>query len=190
MVDLRKLFFKYRGFTPIPLILIVIIFARPTWISILAGLLIMIVGEVIRIWGVSHAGGATRTRNVGAPQLVTSGPFSHVRNPLYIGNMLMYTGAAAMADIWLPWLFIIVWLFFGVQYLLIVRLEEEELERIFGNEYLEYKKNVPAFIPSFSAYAKESARKPDFRMAFRSEKSTFISFAVIILLMLGKMWFF
>jgi len=115
-MDIRQFFFKFRGFTPIPFILIVIIFAQPTSTSFLRGLIFMIIGEFIRIWGVSYAGGATRTRNVGAPRLVTSGPFAYVRNPLYIGNMLMYIGAGIIANVWMPWLIFAILTFFGIQY--------------------------------------------------------------------------
>ncbi len=186
-MDLRGFFFKYRGFTPIPLILIVIIFAHPSGISFLMGGSLMILGEIIRIWGVSYAGGATRTRNVGAGELVTNGPFAHLRNPLYFGNMIMYTGAAVIANVWLPWLLLIVWIFFGIQYHLIVLLEEEKLEHLFGSDYTQYKAAVPRFIPRARAYGKKSDVRPDLGMAIRSEKSTFLSFSAVVLLLLVKM---
>jgi protein-S-isoprenylcysteine O-methyltransferase Ste14 len=189
-MDIRQFFFKYRGFTPIPLILIVIIFARPSWVSFLVGGILMILGEIVRIWGVAFAGGATRTRNVGAGVLVTNGPFAYLRNPLYLGNMTMYTGAAVIANVWVPWLILIVWIFFGLQYYLIVLLEEEKLEKIFGSQYIQYISSVPRFIPRLSAYEKKSDIKPDLHMAIRSEKSTFLSFAAVTLLLLTKMVFF
>ncbi|GAB4367255.1 MAG: hypothetical protein Kow0042_07770 [Calditrichia bacterium] len=189
-MDIRQFFFKYRGFTPVPLVLTVIYFARPTVESFLLGLLIMVVGESLRLWGVSYAGGATRTRNVGAPRLVTAGPFSRVRNPLYLGNMIIYTGAALIANVWMPWLIFVVWIFFGIQYYLIVQLEEGKLSELFGEEYLEYKKRVPRFIPRFIPVTTGNQVKPDIPGAIRSEKSTFISFAVILLLFVGKMIFF
>lgn len=187
-MDIRQFFFKYRGFTPVPLILIVIIFARPTIESFLWGLLLMVLGEIIRIWGVSYAGSATRTRNVGAPQLVTSGPFGRVRNPLYIGNMLMYTGAAVIANVWLPWLIFAVWIFFGIQYYFIVKLEEAKLDELFGQAYSDYRRAVPRFMPRLSPISSQNPVQPEFAKAIRSEKSTFISFAVILLLMAGKMY--
>ena len=146
-MDVRQFFFKYRGYTPVPLILIVIIFAKPSPRSFLGGLVLMLIGEIIRFWGVSYAGGATRTRHVGAQQLVTNGPFGHVRNPLYIGNIFMYTGAAIIAHIWMPWLIFAVWILFGIQYYLIVNLEEENLHKLFGQKYLFYCKQVPRFLP-------------------------------------------
>jgi len=188
-LDIRQFFFKYRGFTPVPFILVVIFFAQPSLQSFSWGVALMVVGEMVRIWGVAYAGGATRTRNVGAPQLVASGPFGRVRNPLYIGNMAMYTGAAVIANIWLPWLLFAVWIFFGIQYHLIVKLEEDKLENLFGQEYLDYRKQVPRFLPRLKPIFAKNPVSPDVPAAIRSEKSTFISFAVILLLMALKMWY-
>ncbi len=185
-MDIREFFFKYRGYTPIPLILVVLIFARPTTRSILTGLLFMIIGELIRIWGVSYAGGATRTRNVGAPFLVTNGPFGHVRNPLYIGNMIMYSGAALMANIWEPWLVLFVVIFFGLQYALIVNLEEEKLRDLFGQQYEDYCKIVPRFLPRLAPYSGGEPVVPNVKGAIRSEKSTFIGFSIFVIIMIVR----
>jgi protein-S-isoprenylcysteine O-methyltransferase Ste14 len=189
-MDIRNLFFKYRGFTPVPLVIVVLIFATPTPASILWGIAVMILGEMIRIWGVAYAGGATRTRDVGAPFLVTAGPFARVRNPLYLGNILMYSGAAIIANFWLPWLVFAAWLFFGIQYHLIVDLEEEKLAELFGDQYLQYKSKVPRFIPMINALKDQTDTQPNYAMALKSEKSTFMSFATIIILLIGKMVLF
>ena len=60
--------FKLRGYTPIPLVLAALIGAHPTWRSAIAGTACVLGGECVRLWGVSHAGSATRTREVGAPR--------------------------------------------------------------------------------------------------------------------------
>ena len=186
-MDLRQFFFKFRGLTPVPFVLLVLIFARPNTSSFLWGILSMFIGEMIRFWGVAYAGGATRTRKVGANMLVTNGPFAFVRNPLYIGNMFIYSGAGIISNTCLPWLILVIWIFFGIQYYLIVKLEEEKLQELFGNSYLEYKNKVPRFLPQFHPFKAENPVKPDFKNALRSEKSTFLSILVILLLMSGKM---
>jgi len=189
-LDIRQIFFKYRSYTPVPFLLFALYFATPIPKSFLWGILLMIMGELIRIWGVSYAGGATRTRNVGANRLVTNGPFGFVRNPLYIGNMLMYSGAAIVANFWLPWLLLVVWLFFGMQYYFIIKLEEEKLQEIFGNEYLEYCREVPRIIPRLHPLRSSHPVQPNIKGALRSEKSTFLSFTLILLLFGIKMVFF
>jgi protein-S-isoprenylcysteine O-methyltransferase Ste14 len=186
-VDLRQFFFKFRGLTPVPIVLLVLVFARPTASSFFWGIFFMFIGEMIRFWGVAYAGGATRTRNVGANMLVTNGPFAYVRNPLYIGNMFIYSGAAIISNTCLPWLILFIWIFFGIQYHLIVKLEEEKLQELFGNSYLEYKNKVPRFLPQLHPFKAETPVRPDFKNALKSEKSTFFSMLVILLLMSGKM---
>ncbi len=57
----------------------------------LSGFLVLSSGEFLRAWGVFYVGAETRvTHRVGASKLVTSGAFGHVRNPLYVGNILIY----------------------------------------------------------------------------------------------------
>ena len=103
-MDIRHLLFKYRSYTPIPIGLMIIYFARPGNAHPTLGIPLLLMGEAIRIWAVSYAGGKTRTRTVGAPALCSSGPFAFVRNPLYLGNILMYAGIvliAGSANVWL-----------------------------------------------------------------------------------------
>ena len=91
-MDIRNFFFKYRSYTPIPIGAMILFFSRPNNSYVFLGFAFLIAGESIRLWAVSYAGGITRTRKVGAPKLCSSGPYSYVRNPLYVGNMFMYLG--------------------------------------------------------------------------------------------------
>ena len=93
-MDIRNLFFKGRSFTPIPILLMMLYFARPNSPYSLLGIFLIVIGEIIRLRSVSFAGGETRTMNVGASSICKSGPYSIVRNPLYIGNVMIYVGFA------------------------------------------------------------------------------------------------
>lgn len=190
IIALGKFFFKYRGFIPIPIVVIVLYFAQPTPSALLIGIAVMLAGEWIRFWGVAYAGGATRTRNVGAPSLVTSGPFGYVRNPLYIGNMIMYAGAAVIANVWIPYLILAVLFYFAIQYYFIVKLEEQKLEELFKDEYKEYTQSVPRFLPRLKPVTASNPTQPNFKNALRSEKSTFMSFSAIVILFILKMILF
>ena len=91
------------------------------------------------MYSVRYAGGVTRTMNVGAPELCTSGPYSRTRNPLYIGNMLIYIGVILIAGgKYLSILFLIVIIYFIFQYSMIISLEEEKLNELFGKKYKEF----------------------------------------------------
>lgn len=74
--------------------------------------------------------------------LVTSGPFSFSRNPLYVGFLLIYFGFAIAIKSWLIILRIPLVFYF---YKSAVK-EEILLEKMFGKEYVEYKKKVPRFV--------------------------------------------
>ena len=187
-MDIRQIFFKYRRFTPIPIALMIIYFASANGSYRYVGLGLLTAGEAIRIWAVSHAGGATRTRNVGAPSLCTSGPYAQSRNPLYVGNMFMYLGLVLIAGV--PngfFLAVVTAVFFLIQYTLIISLEEETLDTLFGNEYMEYKKNVPAIIPKLRPWsgAKQKRQTPVLK-TLKTEKRTLQNVCFILLFIIIK----
>ena len=95
-----------------------------------AGVAITIVGELVRMWGVHHIGAISRTRSERLGPLVASGPFALVRNPLYVGNILLWVGFAIAAR--LLWLAPIVFVLLALEYHAIVRWEETLLESRLG----------------------------------------------------------
>jgi hypothetical protein len=146
----------------------------------------LILGELIRIYSVGFAGLETRaTVDVGAPRLVTAGPYGHVRNPLYVGNILMYTGIGVMGGIW--WLPVLGLIWFGFQYYMIVAREQNYLSQTFGSEYQTYCENVPSFIPRISAWrGGNNAVTLDVPMALRSEKRSFQSLSISAALVIAS----
>ena len=124
-MDIRKFFFDNRSYTPIPLIIAVLILAQPTWNTFLIGISISVVGELIRIRAVAHAGSATRTTSgAGGEELVMTGPYAFMRNPLYLGNFLMASGLCIAAWPWMPWMLLLLFVLFVVQYAFIISLEK------------------------------------------------------------------
>lgn len=151
--------------------------------SLISGFAISVIGEFIRLWGVSWAGSETRsTGGVGGTFLIVDGPFGHVRNPLYVGKILMYTGIGIMSFALFPYLQIIGLLFFSIQYHLIVTEEEGYLRKTFGKQYQDYTENVPRFFPRVTAYKISKIERPDFswKEGFVSEIRTLQSFGFII----------
>ena len=116
-MDIRKFFFRYRSYTPIPIVLLIFYHSKAIYPYYLIGLTLIVIGELIRINAVRYAGGATRTRNVGAPFLCTSGPYSQTRNPLYCGNVIIYIGTVFFAGgIWMWHFLVLVTVFFIILY--------------------------------------------------------------------------
>ncbi len=172
---LAQVIFKNRSYTPIPFLILMIIFEQATVWSLILGILVSLSGEFLRLWGVSWAGSETRTTgNVGGTYLIISGPFAYVRNPLYIGNMLIYLGLGIMSLALFPYLQIIALIFFIVQYNLIVSEEEEYLRKTYGEGYKKYFSAVPRFFPRLTPYKDSSIEQPPFNIkaGLRSEKRT------------------
>ena len=183
-MDIRNFFFTFRSYTPIPIGVMIIYFARPENTYFFGGITLLLAGELIRMWAVSYAGGETRTRNVGATKLCTSGPYAFVRNPLYTGNMLMYLGIVFIAEAASVLLMAATtFSFFLIQYSLIISLEEEKLDELFGQEYSLYKENVPAIFPRISRWDGSKNRKPaKIINIIKTEKRTLQNVAAVLIL--------
>jgi protein-S-isoprenylcysteine O-methyltransferase Ste14 len=182
-MDARRFFFKYRSYTPIPLLLAILIWADPSPASLAGGFAITLLGEGLRLWAVGHAGGATRTTGeAGAgEELIAHGPFAYVRNPLYLGNFLIALGFCVMSWAWMPWMLLLYLALFSVQYRLIVSLEEENLRRHFGKIYEDYLLRVPRFIPRLRPFRPQTVSAMPLPRALKIEKDTLVSTLIITL---------
>lgn len=189
MPDVRDTLFTVRSYMPLPFILAALVFAQPTAESMAAGGVLALLGEAARFWGVAYAGSLTRvTGSVGAPEVIMAGPFARVRNPLYIGNILLYTGVGVMSFALWPWLPLAALVFFGTQYALIVSREEEFLEQEFGEQYLEYKRNVPRFLPRLTplVHPMQGHQMPRWKEGVRSERRTFQAIGLVFFLLVVR----
>jgi len=190
-MDLRSFLFKKRSYTPIPIALTILYFSQlryPFWAY---GTVFIIIGELIRLNAVRYAGGRTRTTNVGANTLCTSGPYSRTRNPLYIGNLFIYSGIVLLSGgIYMLQLFAIVIFYFIFQYSMIISLEEEKLSMLFGEEYTEYKNNVPRIIPLGKPWDSKLELKPaSILKTLKTEKRTLQNIFLLVLIIISKPYF-
>ena len=76
--------------------------------------------------------------------LAKTGIFAHVRNPMYLGTPLIFI---AFIFLTLSLISIVPLIITMVLFNNMVKFEEKDLEKIFGQEYLEYKKKVPRWLP-------------------------------------------
>lgn len=114
--------------------------SAPTWISLAVGLPVSLAGLALRAW----AAGCLE-KNLALAQ---SGPYAHVRNPLYIGTLAVAAGFVVASRRWeLGVLFAAVFIFI---YLPVVELEEQHLRALFP-DYAGYARRVPKLIPRISA---------------------------------------
>jgi protein-S-isoprenylcysteine O-methyltransferase Ste14 len=192
MTALSDKVFKYRSYTPIPFVILMLVFQKANIESLIIGFAITLIGELIRLWGVSYAGSETRTTGaVGGTYLIISGPFAYVKNPLYLGNIIMYFGFGVMSLALFPYLQILALIFFYFQYYLIIKREEGYLREQFGEEYEKYYKAVPKLIPTIFPYRNKNLEQPSFNLkaGLRSERRTLQALIITTLLLLAA-WYF
>lgn len=184
---LGAILFRFRSYTPIPLVVIALLASRPTVYKVALGCLFIAAGETIRIWAAGYLGGSGRTRTVGGDVLITSGPFSFTRNPLYLGNLFLSLGFLICLWPFMPYsVFILVGLFV-LQYWPIVEAEEQYLNKAFGREYRRYRRSVSSFFPAFQRY--DGVRTEyDLGRAMRAERPTFQTIGGLFLLLILR-WF-
>ena len=185
-MDIRDFFFRNRGYIPIPLAIIILIFASLKIELLPIGVILVVTGELLRLNGVRYAGGETRTLKVGAATLCSSGPFAYLRNPLYLGNVTIYAGMVLIAGGEFVWILLPVTLtFFFLEYGLIISLEEETLRKKFNEEYGEYLSMVPRLIPRVSPWKGGRETVPmTIEKTLRTEKRTLQIIGGFILLLI------
>jgi protein-S-isoprenylcysteine O-methyltransferase Ste14 len=155
--------FRHRTTLPLP-VAIAILAIRPGSASGSAalagsGVAVTVLGELIRLWGVRHIGVISRTRSDRVGPLVATGPFAIVRNPLYVGNILLWVGFALTAR--LAWLAPVILVLLGAEYHAIVRWEERLLESRLGDAYRTYAARVPRWMPALDRGARRDRRAKD-----------------------------
>lgn len=179
---LDKLIFQLRGVLPVPVLLVVLVGAEPTSGSLIAGGLIALAGEAIRLWAAGHIK-AHRVYEVQAERLVTTGPYAYVRNPLYGGNFLIGLGFSAAANWWPA--YVLFALVYVSVYAAIVPLEERYLRERFGEEYEAYASKVRRIWPRLAPYRGAPGRF-DVSAAVRGEVVTMALELLVFLLLAAK----
>ncbi|MEM6685972.1 MAG: isoprenylcysteine carboxylmethyltransferase family protein [Bacteroidota bacterium] len=169
--------FKFRSYLPLLLLIVGVwikvyqeAFSNGANETIVAeileelGILVGITGLIVRIWTVGYTPKNTSGRNTKDGQLAdvlnTTGLYSIIRNPLYLGNYLMWVGIAMITgNIWFVLLFTLV---FWIYYERIIYAEESFLRKKFGDLYLDWASKTPAFLPKHLNYI-----KPDIQFSWK-----------------------
>ncbi|MEN8154199.1 MAG: isoprenylcysteine carboxylmethyltransferase family protein [Acidobacteriota bacterium] len=184
--------FKYRSFTPIPLIVFVFLLFSPVnyghinlYID-LGGISLLIFGELIRILsvGFSFTGTSGRENYLRADKLNTSGIYSVVRNPLYIGNIFIYSGLLIVFSNIYALLFFVILLI--VQYYFIILSEQEYLKVKYGESYKKYCSEVRSIIPGFRNRRRAENKFNLKKVLFKENDSVFNSLFLLGLVLIFK----
>jgi len=151
----------------------------------LAGAALVLAGEAMRLWAVHHIGVISRTRSDRLGPLISTGPFSLVRNPLYLGNVALWVGFAVSAR--LVWMVPLILFVLGLEYHAIVRWEEQLLTARLGDAYREYTARVPRWLPMYTGIKPASSPAAySWRATLFSERGTLVAIAAGYLLLYAK----
>lgn len=114
-------------------------------IFVFIGTAMYVTGIIMALWArntMQQSWGIPGEHAAQQNKLVTSGPFSFSRNPIYLAFILIYVGFCVAIRSWLVILRIPLILYF---YISAIR-EEKLLEKNFGEKYIRYKTKVPRFL--------------------------------------------
>lgn len=150
------------------------LFSVPTFHSIAMGMPLCAVGLAIRAWAAGHL-----AKN---ESLAQSGPYAYVRNPLYVGSLLVTAGMMVAArNLELSVAFGVA---FALVYLPVIQQEEEHLRKILPG-YAEYAARVPALIPSGTSHGTNLAFRWELYVRNKEWKAL-SAFALGLLLLIAK----
>jgi protein-S-isoprenylcysteine O-methyltransferase Ste14 len=104
-------------------------------------------GLAIRTWAAGHL--------VKSNALTRTGPYAHLRHPLYAGTLLIATGLALLLGGALMWIVLLIaWSWFALVYFpRKERVESARLQSLYGARYLRYRDAVPPLRPRRTAWA-------------------------------------
>ena len=157
--------FKYRGQFPVVLFILVVPFIYLTDYNSISeqaqtgfmytAITLSAVGLLVRFYTIGTTPQGTSGRNTKkqvATVLNSTGMYSLLRHPLYLGNYLIWLGIAVTT--FNIYFVVIISLLFWLYYERIMFAEERFLEDKFGNTYLNWSNTLPAFIPAFLNFKK------------------------------------
>lgn len=166
--------FKLRFAILYPFGIWAVISACSTDDSIMRSIWFVISGLLVRSWANCYA--------IKMEKLTTSGPYAHVRHPLYLGSFLIMVGFLIMLNIhWLISLICILAII-GIVYMLTVKKEEAMLFDKFGQDYKEYRQKVPAFLPRISPFRGGHKWGPSIERYFRSQEYKLAIWMIILMI--------
>jgi protein-S-isoprenylcysteine O-methyltransferase Ste14 len=157
---MKKIYYKFRDVPPFLLwgLTLYLSLKMAGKAYILLSLIFVLLSVTLRVWSRIYIGEHTRGRDLDAPSLVSAGPYSISRNPLYISNMIF--GIAVVLIYPVQWYVKILILFlFTVHYYVLGVIESHYVRGKFNSEYDEWAKKTPLWIGVFTYVKGKSAYK-------------------------------
>jgi len=153
---------------------------RPTPLFLAIGLPPILAGELMRIWACGHL--------VKTKRLTTTGPYAYVKNPLYLGTILISAGFCILAQAWLV-LVMVAAGFFAYYMPRKKSIEGDRLRSIYGEAYERYETAVPDLLPRMTPYRSGDTTRFSGGLVFEnSEHGTAMSISLGIALIFLSVW--
>jgi len=150
----------WRNITLLIIVFLLYYLAKPTLLTFLIGGLLVISGELIRLWAAGYL-----MKNL---ELVVAGPYAFIRDPLYLGSFLIFSGLSVVGRNWI--LLVVVLLgFFGFYLPHKIKVETTRLKELFGEPYEDYLSKVRSIIPRLIPYP-NSGDVWEFRQIFHNSE--------------------
>ena len=152
------------------------------------GIAVALAGQVLRamVIGLAYIRRGGKGKKIHADDLVQDGFFAHCRNPLYVGNMMVFLGLFLVLNS--TWGYLLGVPFFYVSYLSITLAEEDYLRKKFGEEYVAYCGRVNRFLLSLRGIG-ATMRSMSFdwgRLIRKEYGSTFIWITTVFALLIWE----
>ncbi|MBN2448391.1 MAG: isoprenylcysteine carboxylmethyltransferase family protein [Phycisphaerae bacterium] len=148
--------FKLRGLLMVPPMIFLFLWTQWEWEHDVGvwtmGALLFLPGVALRVWSQRYL----RYRLREGKGLATTGPYAWIRNPVYIGNLLILAGLCVMCE--LPWMVPIMIGWAALVYHEAVSFEEYRLRKRYGQAFTDYCERVPRWLPRMRTSAPIDAR--------------------------------
>ncbi len=145
MSEFYQFVYRVRGLLMIPpcAVLVFVRLRETEWDTVLwsVGLLIFLAGVGLRVWAQMHLHYRLHIHK----KLTTTGPYAHVRNPIYIANTAMLIGLTVISE--LLWFLPVMLAWCAVVYTFVVRREEAHLLEKYGRPYADFLASTPRWLP-------------------------------------------
>jgi len=142
--------YRLRGWLMVPLFVFIYLCRwceiESDYLIFPLGVFIFLSGLSLRIWAQMHLHYCLRNRMI----LTITGPYNFVRNPVYIGNILVFLGVTVLCEIlyFVP----VVLVYCAVVYAFVVQYEEVHMLNKYKIDYERYFKTVPRWLPRFLGF--------------------------------------
>jgi protein-S-isoprenylcysteine O-methyltransferase Ste14 len=148
-------------------------FGQPARELLVAGSIVAIIGALIRLWASGHV----KKNKV----LATDGPYAYARHPLYVGNILILLGFSIASNLW--WAYVLMLFLLLFYYPPAISYEDAKLNKLFGEQWQNWSRNIHALVPSLSNKAGSTSSEWSFKQSLFKNGEP-----VIVLYLIGCMY--